>query len=133
MNCYPTIAAAPPSTPNGQTTSPLGSPIILLIIMFALMYILMIRPQRKKQKEQEARVASAVKGDKIVSIGGLHGTIHHVGKTTITVKLSENVFVPFEKNAITTVTKVSKGKQKKESEEVERSDDKEITAENRYR
>ena len=133
MNCYPTIAAAPPSTPNGQTTSPLGSPIILLIIMFALMYILMIRPQRKKQKEQEARVASAVKGDKIVSIGGLHGTIHHVGKTTSTVKLSENVFVPFEKNAITTVTKVSKGKQKKESEEVESSDDKEMTAENRYR
>ena len=48
-------------------------------------------------------------------------------------KLSENVFVPFEKNAITTVTKVSKGKQKKESEEVESSDDKEMTAENRYR
>ncbi len=119
MNCYSTFAAAPPSTPNGQTTSPLGSPFILLIIMFALMYILMIRPQRKKQKEQEARVASAVKGDKIVSIGGLHGTIHHVGKTTITVKLSENVFVPFEKSAITTVKKVSDSPSRDKSKEEE--------------
>ena len=70
---------------------------------------------------------------KIISIGGLHGTVHHISQTTVTVKLSEGVFVPFEKDAIRSVTKVGKGKQKEEPEEVESSDDKEMTDENRYR
>jgi len=62
-------------------------------------------------------VASLEKGDKIVSIGGLHGAVHHISKTTVTVKLSEGVFVPFEKDAIRSVTKVSKGGKKEQEEE----------------
>ena len=106
MNCYSIIAAAPPQTPGGQNQNPLGSMWVMLILMFVIMYFLIIRPQSKQRKEQAARVASLSKGDKIVSIGGIHGTVHHISKTTVTVKLSENVFVPFEKDAIRSVTKV---------------------------
>ena len=93
----------------------------MLLLMFVMMYFLIIRPNSKKRKDQEARVASLVKGDKIVSIGGLHGTVHHVGKTTITVKLAENVFVPFDKQAIATVTKTGNSSKRDSSPEPEDS------------
>ena len=112
MNCYSTIAAAPPQTPGGQSQNPLGSMWVMLILMFVIMYFLIIRPQSKQRKEQAARVASLSKGDKIISIGG-------ISKTTVTVKLSENVFVPFEKDAIRSVTKVGNSSKQDSSEEQE--------------
>ena len=60
----------------------------MLILMFVIMYFLIIRPQSKQRKEQAQRVASLEKGDKIITIGGLHGVVHQVGKSTVTIKLS---------------------------------------------
>jgi preprotein translocase subunit YajC len=101
----------------GAGNNPLGSMPIFIGLMFVMMYFLIIRPQSKQKKEQAARVSSMEKGDKIISIGGLHGTVHHLSKTTVTVKLSEGVFVPFEKEAIRSVEKVGKGKKKDQAEE----------------
>ena len=102
----------------GAGNNPLGSMPIFIGLMFVMMYFLIIRPQSKQKKEQAARVSSMEKGDKIISIGGLHGTVHHLSKTTVTVKLSEGVFVPFEKEAIRSVEKVGKGKKKDQAEEI---------------
>ena len=101
----------------GAGNNPLGSMPIFIGLMFVMMYFLIIRPQSKQKKEQAARVSAMEKGDKIISIGGLHGTVHHLSKTTVTVKLSEGVFVPFEKEAIRSVEKVGKGKKKDQAEE----------------
>ena len=112
----------------GAGDNPLGSMPVFIVLMFVMMYFLIIRPQSKQRKEQAARVASIGKGDKIITIGGLHGTVHHISKTTVTVKLSEGVFVPLEKDAIRSVTKVGKGgkkDQEEETEEEESADDKE--------
>jgi preprotein translocase subunit YajC len=103
----------------GAGNNPLGSMPVFIGLMFVMMYFLIIRPQSKQKKEQAARVSSMEKGDKIISIGGLHGTVHHLSKTTVTVKLSEGVFVPFEKEAIRSVEKVGKGKKKDQAEENE--------------
>ena len=62
-------------------------------------------------------MASIGKGDKIITIGGLHGTVNHISKATVTVKLSEGVFVPFEKDAIKTVHKVGSGRKQEEDDE----------------
>ena len=102
----------------GAGNNPLGSMPIFIGLMFVMMYFLIIRPQSKQKKEQAARVSSMEKGDKIISIGGLHGTVHHLSKTTVTVKLSEGVFVPFEKEAIRSVEKLVKGKKKDQAEEI---------------
>jgi len=115
MKHYSIIASAPPTGEAKQ--NPMGSMWVMLILMFVIMYFLIIRPQSKQKREQAQRVASLEKGDKIVSIGGLHGAVHHISKTTVTVKLSEGVFVPFEKDAIRSVTKVSKGGKKEQEEE----------------
>jgi preprotein translocase subunit YajC len=92
---------------------------VFIGLMFVMMYFLIIRPQSKQKKEQAARVSSMEKGDKIITIGGMHGTVHHISKATVTVKLSEGVFVPFEKESIRSVEKVGKGKKKDQAEENE--------------
>ncbi|MFM1561797.1 MAG: preprotein translocase subunit YajC [Roseibacillus sp.] len=122
MNCFTIIAADPPAAKPGS--NPMGSMWIFFLLMFVMMYFLIIRPQSKQRKEQAARVASIGKGDKIITIGGLHGTVHHISKATVTVKLSEGVFVPFEKDAIKTVHKVGSGR-KQEEEEAEEDEQEE--------
>jgi preprotein translocase subunit YajC len=92
-----------------------GNPLIMIGLMLVMFYFLLIRPQKKQRKEQEARIAAAAKGDKIITIGGMHGIVHHISKETVTIKISEGVFVPFNKVAIATVEKSSKGEKKTDS------------------
>ena len=89
-----------------------GSPIVMIVLMIVMFYFLLIRPQQKQRKEQEARVNSLEKGDKVVTIGGLHSVVHHISEKTVTLKLSEGVFVPFEKSSVQSVEKASKGGKK---------------------
>ncbi len=105
----------------------LGNPILMIVLMIVMFYFLLIRPQKKQRQDQEARVAALKKGDKIVTIGGMHGIVHHVSKETITIKISEGVFVPFNKVAIASVEKSGKGDSKAEekaSEEDSKADKK---------
>lgn len=101
--------------------NPMGGMWIFFVLMFVMMYFLIIRPQSKQRKEQAARVASMDKGDDVVTIGGLHGTVHSIStkKNTVTLKLAEGVFVPFEKDAIRVVNKVGGGKKKDEGADEE--------------
>lgn len=91
-----------------QGGNPLAGGLPMIIIMIVMFYFLLIRPQKKQRKEQEARVAALRKGDKVVTIGGMHGIVNAVSKETISIKISEGVFVPFNKVAIASVEKSSK-------------------------
>ncbi|MCM1322461.1 MAG: preprotein translocase subunit YajC [Bacteroides sp.] len=99
--------------------TPAGSGSMLLsmaplIIIFAIMYLLMIRPQRKKEKELQKMIAAIKKGDKIVTIGGIHGTVSAAKEKTIVVKVDTNVCIEFSRSAIASVTAEGKpAKQKK--------------------
>ncbi|MDA7629296.1 preprotein translocase subunit YajC [Akkermansiaceae bacterium] len=101
-----------------------GNPLVMIVLMMVMFYFLLIRPQQKQKKELAARVSSMAKGDKIITIGGIHGSVHHISEKTVTIKLSEGVFVPFEKSSIQTVEKVGKGSKKVEKIKVEPVDDK---------
>ena len=63
-------------------------PLILIIFVF---YFFMIRPQLKKQKEQKKFRESLAKGDKIVTIGGLHGKISEIKETTAIIEIATNM------------------------------------------
>ena len=107
-----------------QQGGPLGSHAVMIILMIVMFYFLLIRPQKKQRKEQESRVAALKKGDKIVTVGGMHGMVHQVSKETITIKISDGVFVPFNKVAIASVEKSSKDKRNledKSSQEISKS------------
>lgn len=76
--------------------------IILMVVLFAIMYFFMIRPQNKKQKEiQKFRNALQV-GDKVVTIGGMHGTVKSIDETenTVTLEVATGVKIVFAKDAI---------------------------------
>ena len=99
-------------TPKGEGPGTLlGSPMTLAFILFAMFYLLMIRPAQKQRKEQEARIASIEKGDKVITNGGLHGTVHQISERTVTLKPGgENVFLTFDKPSIASVQKLKSEK-----------------------
>ncbi|MBG9944340.1 preprotein translocase subunit YajC [Brevibacillus formosus] len=78
-----------------------------IIIMFAIFYFLLIRPQQKKAKQRNAMLAALKKGDKIVTIGGVHGTIQDLSDDTITLRIAHNVNVTFDRGAINNVVSSS--------------------------
>ena len=122
MNCYTLLAADPPNKKPSGSTSPFGSPIVMMVLMVVIFYFLIIRPGQRQKKEQAARVAAIQKGDKVVTVGGLHGTVHHISERTVTLKLSEGVFVPFEKSAVQNVNKVRNDDgEKKEKKDEDRA------------
>jgi preprotein translocase subunit YajC len=88
------------STLAQQQGGLLGSPMIMIILMIVMFYFVLIRPQKKLRKEKEALIAALKKGDKVVTIGGMHGMVHQVSEETVTIKISEGILVPFNKVAI---------------------------------
>ena len=72
-------------------------PLILIIIVF---YFFMIRPQLKKQKETKQFRESLAKGDKVVTIGGIHGKIVELKENTVVIEVATNIRLTIEKAAI---------------------------------
>ncbi|MBO4403904.1 MAG: preprotein translocase subunit YajC [Treponema sp.] len=87
---------------NGAAGSGFGMLIPLVAIVF-IMYFFMIRPQSKKQKETQKMIDALKKGDKVVTIGGIHGTISLTKEKTVIVKVDDNVKIEFNRTAIATV------------------------------
>ncbi|MDF1825297.1 MAG: preprotein translocase subunit YajC [Verrucomicrobiales bacterium] len=75
-------------------------PMILIMVMF---YFILIRPQRKQQKAQEAMRKNVRVGDKVVSIGGIHGMVSGMAEKTISVKIADGLSVKFDRSAIASV------------------------------
>lgn len=71
-----------------------------LVIMFAIFYFLLIRPQQKRQKQVKEMQDNLSKGDKIVTIGGLHGTIDALDDTTIVIKCTDGSRLTYDRQAI---------------------------------
>lgn len=76
--------------------------ILLMVGMFAVMYFFMIRPQQKKAKEQRAWVDELKKGDKIVTISGIHGTVSQVSaeNPVVVLEIAINTNIKIDKSAI---------------------------------
>lgn len=95
-----------PSGDPANAPNPLVSflPFILIIV---IIYFLMIRPQKKRQQEHEKQVSALGKGDRIVTTGGIHGTVQSTKDKTLIVKIADNVKVEIEKSAVSAVVKSS--------------------------
>ena len=68
--------------------------------MFVLFYFLLIRPQQKKQKAVQKMQNELKKGDKVVTIGGLHGIVDSVDEVKVIIKCGDGSRLTFERNAI---------------------------------
>lgn len=74
--------------------------MIMILMIIVVFYFFMIRPQMKKAKLEKAFKDSIKKGDKVVTIGGVHGKILEVNDKTFTLEIDQNVKVKIEKSAI---------------------------------
>ena len=88
-------AAAAPGGMMGSITSFL--PLVLIVVVF---YFFMIRPQMKKQKEAKKFMAEIKKGDKIITIGGIHGKIAEVSDTTFIIEVEGGNRLKISKTAV---------------------------------
>jgi preprotein translocase subunit YajC len=95
------LAMAPPA--DGGGGGGFISTIIMFGAIFLIFYFMIIRPQQKRAKEREKLLSNLQKGDKIVTNGGLHGTIAGLDEKTALIQVSDNVKLKFERSAITTV------------------------------
>ena len=77
-----------------------SSMLIMLVAIFAIFYFLMIRPESKRRKERQSMIDSLTRGDKIVTIGGLHGEIQDVHDDKIVIRIAEDLKVEVAKTAI---------------------------------
>jgi preprotein translocase subunit YajC len=95
---------------TGSTASKGGGLVQILMIVgvFAIFYLLIIRPQRKKQKDTKQMLSAVKKGDRVTSIGGIRGTVKTVTETTIIVEVdNKGATLEFIKSAIGSVDPVS--------------------------
>ncbi|MGJ9382921.1 preprotein translocase subunit YajC [Salipaludibacillus neizhouensis] len=74
--------------------------LIPLILMFAIFYFLLIRPQQKRQKKVKEMHSSLQKGDKIITIGGLHGTIDAIDDARIVLNVDGTHKLTFDRQSI---------------------------------
>ena len=73
---------------------------VMILLLFGVMYFFMIRPQRKQQKELETFRAGLKKGDKVVTTGGIYGTVDEVTDRTVLIKVDGDVKLRMDKNSI---------------------------------
>lgn len=74
--------------------------VVSFAFMFGVFYFVLIRPQKKKQQSRNQMLSALKKGDKIVTIGGLHGTIVEITNDTAVLQVNDVTKLTFERSAI---------------------------------
>ncbi len=97
-----------------QGAGSIWSSLLIMVPIFAIMYFLMIRPQQKKQKEHEEMLSRVKAGDKVMTQGGLYGTVVRVSDNKVTLEIAERVHVEFAQGAIANIIPAETAVEKKE-------------------
>ena len=96
---FMTLQAAPAGA--GQPQAGCGGMFwIMIIAMFLIMWLFMIRPQRKQQKELEKFRNGLKRGDKVVTAGGIYGTVDEIKDRTVLIKVDGDVKLRVDKNSL---------------------------------
>ncbi len=99
MPLYETLLPLAQAT-GGQNPMTMLVPLILIFVVF---YFFIIRPQRKKDAQRKQMIAAVRKGDKIITLGGVHASVTQVDETSVLVQADSNVKLRIEKSAIASV------------------------------
>ena len=124
MNSFVLYLLQAAENTTGKPDGPPWGTFLMFGAIIAIFYFLIIRPQNKKQKETQKMLAALKKGDKVVTIGGIHGTIQLVKEQTIIVKVDEDTKLEFSRSAISNVVTAAKEDKFSENKEIEESGEK---------
>ncbi|MDA0875230.1 MAG: preprotein translocase subunit YajC [Bacteroidetes bacterium] len=89
--------------PAGEQSNPLAM-FLPLILIFIVFYFFIIRPQKKKEDQRKSMIEAVKKNDRVITIGGLHGTVTQVDETSVLVQVDSNTKLRVEKSAISSVS-----------------------------
>jgi len=89
--------------------------IFPFVLMFIVLYFLLLRPQRKKEAERKKLIDAVKKGDKVVTIGGIHGTVTQVKDDDLIIRIdpAKDICVKFTRSAVHRVVSGEKGEEQK--------------------
>ncbi len=90
----------------GQASGPAGllaSPIVMMVVVMAIFYFLLILPQQRRQKQVREMLAALKAGDKVITNGGIYGTIVGVEGDAVQLRIADQVKIKVARSAITGV------------------------------
>jgi preprotein translocase subunit YajC len=93
------LAYAAAQAPGGGAGS-VVTQLVFFAAIFAIFYFLLIRPQQKQKREREDMLRAVKRGDRVVTSSGLHGTVASLDDETVTVRVTEQVRLVFDRSAI---------------------------------
>jgi len=103
-SCTTAVTTDTATTSSGSSTVSFIIMIGFIVVLFVLMYFLTIRPQRKRQQDQAKMINELQRGDRVVTIGGMIGTIESVSEDSVVLKTDGGTTMRFLKSAIATKT-----------------------------
>lgn len=74
--------------------------IIFLVLIFGIFYLLLIRPQRKKQKEHQQLIMELKRGDKVITAGGIYGVIENISDDSVVIKVESGTTMRVARNSV---------------------------------
>ena len=94
------VAQAQP-TPGGQPpVGVLGSPVFMMVLMFLVIYFMMIRPQQKRQQEQKTFLEALKRGDKVITTGGIYGSIYGLKDQIVILEVAKDVRIRIARSQV---------------------------------
>ncbi len=100
------------NAPAKSGSSALFSALVPLLVIFGIFYLFLIVPQMRNEKKRKALLASIKKGDKVMTVGGIVGTVSKVDEHFISLKVSQDTTIKFERSAVKLVFGSEDGSQK---------------------
>jgi preprotein translocase subunit YajC len=80
--------------------------LILIVAMFVLLWVLLIRPQRKRQQDQQRLIEAVEPGDEILTVGGIYGIVEEIDEEDdLVVEIAEGIHVRVARRAVASVVK----------------------------
>jgi preprotein translocase subunit YajC len=104
------IVLAAMGPPSGTGWGGAVTQLLPLLAIFAIFYFLLIRPQQKQKQDRARMLAAVKKGDRIVTTGGLHGTIVGLNEHTVILRVADQVKLELDRAAIGRVVELQSDK-----------------------
>ena len=97
------VAHAAASPPGGGGSSAIVTQLLFFAAIFAIFYFLLIRPQQKQKRDRATMLTALKKGDRVVTSGGLYGTITGLDEHKVTLRVADQVRLEFDRSAVARV------------------------------
>lgn len=105
------LAYAAGQAPGGGGAGSVAPQLVFFAAIIAIFYFLLIRPQQKQRRERDDMLRAVKRGDRVVTSGGLHGTVAGLDEQTVTVRVADQVKLVFDRSAIGRIVSAPGGKE----------------------